>query len=159
MSAGLRRRSAAAGKGQRGGWSIAIAFKDPVTGRTYDLLNAKDQQAIRRLVKRDRPHTIVLSPPCTAFSIANQSVIDISTWNKAVEMIRFAVELCEMQRKSWRHFVFEQPRSARSWNPPLVQEVLMREGVHVAEFHQCEYGLEATDDLGRQRGSTRRRRP
>ena len=58
-----------------GGWSIDKDFRDPVTGRAYDLRNMKDQNEVRQIVKRDKPLVITVSPPCTVFSIAYQGPI------------------------------------------------------------------------------------
>ena len=66
----------------------------------------------------------------------------------AVEMIRFAIELCEVQRKAGRFFIFEQPQSARAWNLESVVQLTIRDGVGKSTFHQCMYGLEARDHLG-----------
>ena len=62
--------------GLKGGWSIDDRFKDPITGRTYDLRNRKDQNEVRKMVRRDKPLVLTVYPPCTLFSIANQGPID-----------------------------------------------------------------------------------
>ena len=54
-------------RGLRGGWSLDNNVRCPVTGRTWDLLNPKDQQAARSLFYRTRPKLLVASPPCTKF--------------------------------------------------------------------------------------------
>ena len=85
---------AATARGLRGGWSIDIAIRDPSTGRRFGLRNSRDQTEVKRLVRRDCPTVLVISPPCTAFSIANQAEIDRQTLESAIEMIRFSIELC-----------------------------------------------------------------
>jgi site-specific DNA-cytosine methylase len=77
--------------GLKGGWSIDDRCTDPITGRTYDLRTKKDQNEVRRLIKRDRPLVLTVSPPCTLFSIANQGPIDPRELAGAVEMIKFAM--------------------------------------------------------------------
>ena len=89
--------AAAKRHGLRGGWSIDMAISDPNTGRKYDLRNSKDQGEVKRLIRRDCPTVLVVSPPCTAFSIANQGEVDKRTLAGAIEMIRFAIEICEIQ--------------------------------------------------------------
>ena len=109
---------------------------------------ASDQKEVKRLVKRDCPLVIVVSPPCTAFSIANQSDVDPKALAGAIEMIRFAMELCEVQRRAGRLFVFEHPQSSRAWQLESVVSLTTREGVKKSTFHQCMNGLEARDRLG-----------
>ena len=84
---------------------------------------------------------LIVSPPCTAFSIANQSDIDPKELAGAIEMIRFSMELCRLQHQAGRHFVFEQPQSSRAWNLENVIEMTSREGICKTTFHQCMYGL------------------
>ena len=66
----------------------------------------------------------------------------------AVEMIRFAIELCELQHTSGRHFICEKPQSSRAWSLNEVVKLAYHEGVEKATFHQCMYGLEARDKHG-----------
>ena len=101
-------------QGLRGGWSVDIAIRDPSTGRSFDLRNTKDQREVKRMIRRDCPTVLVVSPPCTAFSIANQGEVGPATLAGAVEMIRFSVEICALQHEAGRHFVFEQPQSSRA---------------------------------------------
>ena len=88
--------------GLRRGWPIDMAFRDPTSGRKYDLRNSKDQSEVKRRIRRDCPTVLIVSPPCTAFSIANQGEIDKSILEGAIEMIRFSTDICELQHKSGR---------------------------------------------------------
>ena len=100
--------------GLKGGWSIDDRVKDPITKRTYDLRNRKDQNEIRRMIRRDKPLVLTVSPPCTLFSIANQGPIDSKELAGAVELMKFAVEVCDIQKREGRYFVFEQPQGSRA---------------------------------------------
>ena len=85
--------------GLRGGWSVDDRCTDPITGRTYDLRSKKDQNEVRKMIRRDRPLVLTASPPCTLFSIANQGPIDPRELAGAVEMIKCAMEMCDIQRR------------------------------------------------------------
>ena len=125
-----------------------MAFRDPSSGRKYDLRSSKDQSEVKRRIRRDCPIVLIVSPPCTAFSIANQGEIDESILEGAIEMIRFSTEICELQHKSGRHFIPEQPQSSPAWSLNEVVKLAYHEGVEEATFHQCMYGLEARDQHG-----------
>ena len=140
--------AAAREQGLKGEWSLDIRFRDPGTGRTFDLRNSKDQKEVKKIIKRDCPTVLVVSPPCTAFSIANQGEIEPQVLAGAVEMIRFSMEICELQHKAGRQFIFEQPQSSRAWNLDEVINMTYREGIIRTTFHQCMYGLEARDQIG-----------
>lgn len=134
--------------GLKGGWSIDDRCTDPITGRTYDLRNKKDQNEVRRIVRRDRPLVLTSSPPCTAFSIANQGPIDPKELAGAIEMVKFAVEICDVQRREGRYFTFEQPQGSRAWDLEAVKEMAMKQGVQIPTMHRCMYGLWARDAEG-----------
>ena len=61
------------------------------------------------MIRRDKPLVLTVSPPCTLFSIANQRPVSPLDLAEATELMRFAVEMCELQLKSERELVLEQP--------------------------------------------------
>ena len=134
--------------GLKGGWSIDDQVEDPVTKRTYDLRKAKDQNEVRRMVRRDKPLVITVSPPCTVFSIANQGPIDQKELAGAIEMMKFATEMCELQRREGRYYVFEQPQGSRAWDLGVVKEMMAKQDSGITTMHQCMYGLKTTDAEG-----------
>lgn len=140
--------AAATEHGLRGGWPIDMAVCEPNTKRRFDLRGRKDQSEVKRLIRRDCPTMVVVSPPCTAFSIANQGEVDEQTLKAAVEMIRFSIEICELQHKSGRHFIFEQPQSSRAWSLNEVVNMMYCDGVTKTTCHQCMYGLVSSDHQG-----------
>ena len=135
--------------GFRGGWACDYRYEDPLTGRKYDLLTARDQKEVRRLLRRDCPELLTCSPPCTVFSQANttgkQTAREMA---EAVEMIRFSLELCRIQHVAGRAFIFEHPLGARTWKLPVVQQFMNDLEVYVANFHQCQYGQVARKSNG-----------
>ena len=74
--------------------------------------------------------------------------MDKQTLEAAIEMIRLSIVICELQHKSGRHFIFEQPQSSRAWSLNEVETMAYHEGVAKTTFHQCMYGLEARDHQG-----------
>ena len=54
--------------GLRGGWALDVAHNCTVTGRKWDCLIAEDRDWCKRMVYRDKPQLLVVSPPCTLFS-------------------------------------------------------------------------------------------
>ena len=125
-----------------------MAVCEPNTNRRFDVRNLQDQSEVKRLIRRDCPTVVVVSPPCTAFSIANQGEVDKQILKAAVEMIRFSIEICELQHKSGRHFIFEQPQSSRAWSLNEVVQMVYCDGITKTTFHQCMYGLVSTDHQG-----------
>ena len=60
--------AAATEQGLRGGWSLDLHHVDAVTGRKWDLSTPEDQGKVWKLLGRDKPLVVGLSPECTLFS-------------------------------------------------------------------------------------------
>ena len=132
----------------RGGWSIDDRCTDPITGRTYGFRTKKDQNEVRKMIRKDRPLVLTVSPPCTLFSIANQGPIDPRELAGAVEMIKRSMEMCDIQRREGRYFVFEQPQGSRAWDLEVVKKMVTKQDIEISTLHQCMYGLKARDTMG-----------
>ena len=52
----------------RGGWALDLNHEDPVTKCKWDLSEEKTQSRAWRLIRRDKPLVIGMSPECTLFS-------------------------------------------------------------------------------------------
>ena len=68
----------------------------------------------------------------------------------AIETVKFAIEMCDVQRREGRDFVFEQPQGSRAWDLEAVRVIMSNEDMQVTIMHQCMYGLNAR---GTERGN------
>ena len=91
---------------------------------------------------------LTVSPPCTLFSIANQGPVSPVDLAGAKELMRFAVEMWELQLKGERDVVLEQPLTSRAWSLEPVTKLMVTKSVISTDVHQCMYGLTAVDHLG-----------
>ena len=138
-------------RGLRGGWSLDIQCEDGTTKRSWDLSCPKQAEEAFKLISRDKPQLIVLSPPCTKFCSLwyfKNMAIPRQEWLQAVRMVNVAVRFAELQLEGGRHFVFEHPLTARSWKLPRVQRLRARAGVSETSLHMCAFGLESQDEMG-----------
>lgn len=136
--------------GYRGGWSLDLKCEDEWTKRKYNLLLPKVQKEVKHMLRRDRPRLLVVSPPSTLFSTTRRTgAISKVEWEQAVEMVRFGLELCLIQHRADRQFIFEHPASATSWNLMEMKEFLLHtSGVSTIMFDQCQFGLMSWDQMG-----------
>ena len=81
------------------------------------------------MVKRDNRLVLTVFPPCTRFSIANQGPVSPVDLAGAKELMRFAVEMCELQLKGERSFVLEEPLTSRAWSLEPVMKLMITKGV------------------------------
>ena len=61
----------------------------------------------------------------------------------AMEHLEFAVELCEIQAKQGRLFLFEHPIQARSWSLQLVERMLKYKMVCIVDVDPCQLGTQS----------------
>ena len=140
-------------RGLTGGWSLDWMHTDPITGAKWDLRDPDAQERIVKMIYRDRPELLILSPPCTLFSMLQNLAEHPETrcpklWQEAVGMVDFAVRLCRIQLKSGRHFIFEHPLSASSWRRTTLRELQEEDGVFEAKTHMCAFGMTSRDQDG-----------
>ena len=114
-------------RGGQVGWAIDFKASDPITKRTYDLRSARDQNAVRRMLRRDAPEMLVVTPPCIVDG-GNSTKQDM---RDAVMMVRFAIELCSIQQALGRSFILEYPTGSKAWKLPCMIEFLITDGIMV----------------------------
>ena len=144
----------AAERGIAAGWSLDWRVQDPRTGRKWDLSREEERQKVLKMLKRDQPELVVCSPPCTLFSLLQQLVGDPAArkpekWREACEMVNFCVEICKVQMRAGRKFLFEHPQGASSWEKTDLKELRSQTGVVEANAHMCAFGMESQDSEGR----------
>ena len=119
----------------------------------WNLLDRKQQSYVRSYILTEKPGLVILSPPCTKFSMLLN--LSYPKWcgdptkfekhlkelRQAKELLRFCAEICELCRQIGTIFVFEHPWSASSWNERCLRNLLTCDDVHLARTDQCEFDL------------------
>ena len=135
--------------GLRPAWSLDLTTIDAEDGKPWDFSDPAKRKKASELIKRDKPLLLVVCPMCGAFSSMNN-------WNyekmksedarekleRAMEHVKFALDLCMQQYKAGRLFMFEHPTSASSWTTTMMQQMMNLEGVYVSKFDFCQLGME-----------------
>lgn len=122
--------------------------------RSYDLTsgwNFLDAECRRKCIadiEQYKPEVVLRCPPCGPFS-----ALQMCSWEKQDPRAReqkmieawvlsgFAMQVCELQHRAGRKFLFEQPANATSWSEECVMNLRQKEGVHEVHLDQCEYRL------------------
>ena len=94
------------------------------------------------MLQKDKPDLLVASPPCTVFSIIQNlnKKYCAEEVRQAIAMVDFAVELCIIQHRAGRKFVFEHPATSRAWMLPSLQSLSQLDGLYSVDFDQCMFG-------------------
>ena len=105
-----------------------------------------------KMIKREKPFMIGMSPECTLFSVLQnlrKTPMNAEAWEKAVNCVKFAVKVARLQMAGGRYFYFEHPLSATSW--AVIDELVeLREMIEVQSvvLHMCQFGLTSRDSEG-----------
>ena len=118
-------------------------------GSAWDFSKKADRRLARELIDREEPDWLIGSPPCTSFSIWNQSMnfpkMDPQRVQKEMEEgrthLRFMASLYRKQLLKGKLFLHEHPATATSWKEPEIEALLSHPSVMAVVAHQCMYGL------------------
>ena len=95
-----RASATATSRGLRGGWSLDLNHTDPITRSRWDLSEKSTQEKVWKMLRRDKPLVVGLSPVCTLFSCLHnlrKTEIPAEDMARAIECVRFGVEIANYQ--------------------------------------------------------------
>ncbi len=123
-------------------------FSFDVTTSGHDFLTFCARAMGLRLLAHYQPLMIMLSPPCTMFSVLtwlwNLKKMTESQYQARMKEARchieYSMQLAMMQYNASRYFAFEQPGQASSWDLECVKRVAALPGVVKVPFDMCMFG-------------------
>ena len=130
----------------------------------WNLLDRKQQSYVRSYILTEKPGLVILSPPCTKFSMLQNPSYPkwcgdptkfekhLKELRQAKELLRFCAEICELCRQIGTIFVFEHPWSASSWNERCLRNLMTCNDVHLARTDQCEFNLQTEQGVRKRSG-------
>ena len=69
--------------------------------------------------------------------------------HKGNVLLKFALEIYELQLSEGRNFFYEHPSSTSSWHIPRMMALRRRQGVGETVAHLCQHGLAISEPNGR----------
>ena len=119
----------------------------------HDLTKHNMRQEVRRYVREMKPGLVIISPPCTLFSLLQNLNRNFQNPEanpeflrrliEAKVLLRFGIEIAFEVLKYGGSFVFEHPLTSRAWMDNLMQKRIQSPEVHMAACDQCQFGLRA----------------
>jgi hypothetical protein len=109
-----------------------------------------DRKAGRLVVEKEIPYLLVLAFPCGPWSALMRlnPAHDLDARRaEGIKLIKYAIELAELQLAQGRHFLLENPLTAESWSLPQLKKLLQRLECHQAVFDQCRFQLRGPSGL------------
>ena len=112
----------------------------------HELLQPKVREQVKNYIKEVRPGLVILSPPCTLFSVMqNMNLVKrdfIKRLREAKVLLRFAVKVIEEVINYGGVYLLEQPLTSKAWMETVLQQIMNREDCILAQCDQCQYGLQ-----------------
>ena len=99
----------------------------------WDLGREADQVKARKRLSDEKPHMVILSPMCLAFSQLQSLNTKPERLAELLEQgrrhLEFACSLAESQIERGGRVLFEHPWTATSWNEPCLRKLLANDGM------------------------------
>ena len=131
------------------GFAFDITCQDPDDGQPWDFDRKDKREKARRLLRETKPLFLIGSPMCTAWCTwqrINRMKRDPNVVRRELVRARlhlnFVIELYLEQVAGGRYFLHEQPRTAASWEEPMMRILSQAPGVQVITADQCQLGAE-----------------
>ena len=126
-------------------------------GYIWDFSSKRGRDEALEIIDTQKPLFLMLSPECTPYSNVQNLNMRTPTGKAKVEEARrkgdvhlvFCTTLAHKQMEGGRHFVYEHPKSAASWDNPSIRRLASTPGALRTELDQCEFGLTSEDEVGR----------
>jgi len=117
----------------------------------HDLLKQPFQDEVMRYLSKVKPGLVIVSPPCTLFSLLQNMNVNKHTrqylqrLRHAKRLLRFAWKVMQLVISYGGCFVFENPLTARTWLENEIQQLMDRDEVILVAADQCRFGLRSLD--------------
>ena len=133
------------------GFSLDLTVVDPDDNLPWDFSKPGKREKARQMRRRQKPYMLIGSPMCTAFStlqaLNRAKGSDPAAYDrarkKAIEHVKFMVEMYTEQMEDGHYFLHEHPAFATSWQLGCMEELMSAPSVLLARGDQCQYGAEA----------------
>ena len=149
--------------GLRPAWALDLTTVDPADGLPWDFSSEAKRKRAKELLEADRPLMLIACPMCGHFSTLmnwNYAAMDKEKAEEllkaAMQHLQFALELCLLQYRAGRLFLFEHPVGAHSWGTAMVRQMLELEGVFMSKFDFCCLGMKTIGANGEEAAARKR---
>ncbi|CAK9020086.1 unnamed protein product [Durusdinium trenchii] len=115
-------------------------------GTGWDFRLAEHRKAALALIKKTKPYVVVLAFPCSAWSqlLALNAAVNLEKLRaEAHELVAFAIEVAQLQLKSGRHYLMENPRSSMAWKLEVMEDFVTSTGALEVVVDMCRFNLRA----------------
>ena len=150
--------------GMKSGFAIDLTCIDEDDNMPWDFNVSSKRAKAKQRVTDEKPFMLILSPMCgpfsqlqTLFNYGKASTEDIKQKiAEAMIHLKFAIELCLIQHRAGRRFIFEHPHQAHSWSTEMVEALGDLAGVHHLKFDFCTLGMKTRREDGEEAHAKKR---
>ena len=126
---------------------------DPLSLDTgWDFLNPECQRLAKEKIRAEKPYCLVIAFPCGPFSpLQRLNPNGSATFEKRLQdgrtLMKFGLELAEIQLQEGRHVVLENPLPSAAWKEPEMEKFINENEVRSAVFDQCRFRLRSAEGM------------
>ena len=121
----------------------------------YDLSRSNVRKRVTEIFRVQQRCMLVVGPPRTVSSSlrvltnndGDPEIVELEL-KDGIEHVKFAIELCHLQRRKGRKVMLEHPANVVSWRLDCVQSLFRTEGVNQIKFEFCTMGMMLEDEHG-----------
>ena len=116
----------------------------------WNFLLAADRQKALDLIRRRKPYVVVLAFPCGPWSplqFLNPALDLAEKRDQGLTLIRFAIQVAELQVREGRHYVMENPRPSQAWKTDELESFMTQHHAMKVFIDMCYFGLKAANGL------------
>ena len=108
-----------------------------------------DQVEAQKRLSDEKPHLLILSPTCLAFSqLQALNTKPAELLEQGRRHLEFACSLAQSQVERGGRVLFGHPWEATSWNEPCFGKLRSIGGTRRVRCDQCQFGMTSVDNAG-----------
>ena len=116
----------------------------------FDFLREDHRIRAKEMVKKEKPFFLVIAFPCNPWSalLRLNKAVDLNRLRgDGLILVRFAIELAELQLAGGRHYLLENPRTSEAWQLAEMKKFVNEQLSYEALFDQCRFNLRGQSGL------------
>ena len=110
----------------------------------WNFLLPEHRERAKEVVREEKPFFLMIAFPCNPWSalLRLNSAVDLERIRAdGLVLVKFSLELAEIQIEGGRHYALENPLTSEAWRTPEMEKFFNEHRYFEAIFDQCQFNL------------------
>ena len=110
----------------------------------WNFLLPEHRERAKEVVRKEKPYFLMIAFPCNPWSalLRLNSAVDLDRIRgEGLELVKFSLELAQLQLEGGRHYALENPLTSEAWKIEEMKKFLNETTYFEAIFDQCQFNL------------------